>query len=716
MAFKPRTTCPDVKDKHWIVTSSNGYNKCRVGSESESIKYGSALPNCVGYAWGRFLEILGDTDCKLSRGDAGTWYGATSDGYKRGKTPKVGAVICWSKPGDAGHVAIVEKVNSDGSIVTSESGWGSPWSKRFWTKTRTNSNGNWGASSSYIFQGFIYNPNASGEDSKFSLFLKEAESHVGEHGEWTWKTCGTGKIEWCAAYIYACAKTVGGLLDVVIPKTFSSHGIAELGVSKGYGKFYKGPGQGGKSKPKPGDIISFYNSTKPRSNKYSCDHVGIVYEVTSNSVKTIEGNTGTWDKNTSYVKKNSYSLSSTKICGYYRPNWGKVGGTSGYTSGEDEGSQYSDLYENLTTLEDMTVREVGYISSSYKPSIKSSDIKLSVINYTTMLEVLFKLANPDSGNNYNTNTDKLKGNCKIVVDYLLDKGLNGAASCGVAGNIAHESNFNTASIGDHGTSFGICQWHLGRGNDMKKYVGKDWSNDLTGQLDYLWYDLKHNFKSLLSFLKGVSNNKEGCRKAADKFVRIFEVPANVDAQSELRQDTAESYFNKIVIQKSTNVLNGECYTKSGKKADVVKTVSIPSSVDQSGLCKNYTNYTFLFPSWVSPCREIADIWDLKGRKSNRNIAVIDNYYLVAVAPTFGTTGDILTVELVDGTSFNAIVADTKNSGDSTYTKWGHRLAGGIDVIEWESISSGNKGDKQINLGSWAGVKVAKIHNRGKYMR
>ena len=54
----------------------------------------------------------------------------TADGYARGFTPKLGDVACGSLGGvangneGAGHVAIVEQINNDGSIVISESNYG----------------------------------------------------------------------------------------------------------------------------------------------------------------------------------------------------------------------------------------------------------------------------------------------------------------------------------------------------------------------------------------------------------------------------------------------------------------------------------------------------------------------------------------------------------------------------------------------------------------
>lgn len=119
---------------------------------------GYGLPNCTCYAWGRFWEI-GDFEGNASNkptlptSDAGLWFSKVS-GYETGQTAKLGAVVCWSdNSGGAGHVAIVEVVNSDGSIITSNSAYNSTY---FYTKEI----GSDYSLSGYTFQGFIYNPYA----------------------------------------------------------------------------------------------------------------------------------------------------------------------------------------------------------------------------------------------------------------------------------------------------------------------------------------------------------------------------------------------------------------------------------------------------------------------------------------------------------------------------------------------------------------------------
>ena len=120
MNFTPRETAPESDNLYYIKTTHGGYNKCIVIDPVT----GSVLPNCTGYAWGRVNEITG-VQPTLSRGDAQNWYYHTEDGYERGIIPYLGAVICFQDITDPnnGHVAVVEKINSDNSILVSESGY-----------------------------------------------------------------------------------------------------------------------------------------------------------------------------------------------------------------------------------------------------------------------------------------------------------------------------------------------------------------------------------------------------------------------------------------------------------------------------------------------------------------------------------------------------------------------------------------------------------------
>lgn len=163
--FVMRTTKPSG-NKNFMTTGTGGWSTCIKGSPNDP--NATVLANCVGYTSGRFNEII-----NLARDTAKCTYTglncnaenfverAINAGLKTGSTPRRGAIMCWQKGSlsgsdGAGHVAIVEKVNSNSSVYTSESGYGS--STPFWNQTRTNSNGRWGMSSGYSFRCFIYLP------------------------------------------------------------------------------------------------------------------------------------------------------------------------------------------------------------------------------------------------------------------------------------------------------------------------------------------------------------------------------------------------------------------------------------------------------------------------------------------------------------------------------------------------------------------------------
>ena len=146
-SYTPRLTQPEKSSKYYN-SNENPFQAAGYG----------ILPNggnCTAYAWGRAYEILG-VKPKLSTASARYWYGYNQQtkAYPYGKEPKVGAILCLSDNGNGagGHVAVVEKVNSDGSIVTSESGW---QSYVFKTNTRYKSD-NYTLGGPYTFQGFIY--------------------------------------------------------------------------------------------------------------------------------------------------------------------------------------------------------------------------------------------------------------------------------------------------------------------------------------------------------------------------------------------------------------------------------------------------------------------------------------------------------------------------------------------------------------------------------
>lgn len=92
-----------------------------------------AKGNCTWYAFGRAYEILKSRP-NLSINSAGVWYNYNKNNgcYAYGATPRQGAIVCWSN-----HVAVVERVNADGTILISESSYKGYYPEGFLFRTRT---------------------------------------------------------------------------------------------------------------------------------------------------------------------------------------------------------------------------------------------------------------------------------------------------------------------------------------------------------------------------------------------------------------------------------------------------------------------------------------------------------------------------------------------------------------------------------------------------
>lgn len=168
--FYPRTTRYESGSIYGDIAQLNWY-KYVYGTRT--FKY--PLPNCTIYAYGRIMEQYFQNGYDLSVrtdsynpywwnstgshfGDAYQWYDSPYMQWERGSTPKLGAIACFEE-GDkfaGGHVAIVEGVNSDGTVNLSESAY-----KGGMFNYRTNVRLVVGQIDSYAsakFKGYIYIP------------------------------------------------------------------------------------------------------------------------------------------------------------------------------------------------------------------------------------------------------------------------------------------------------------------------------------------------------------------------------------------------------------------------------------------------------------------------------------------------------------------------------------------------------------------------------
>lgn len=365
MAFQPRLSEPRNNIKWWISTSSHsgGVNPVT------AVKGNSVMPSPVGYVHGRFDEILNNVSM-LSCGSPGQLYISTEDGYQRGTNPQLGAVVCWSGSTDNGHVAIVEKIHADGSIVTSECTLLSGWK----LETRKPPTYRLNNETSRIFQGFIYNPAIRGTTDKASEFLAVAKSHIGDTSAWSIKTSKLQSSGWSAMFVVACAVSTN-LINKLFYKSASATTLIEMSTSMNMGTWLSSS-----ETPQKCDIVSFRFTPKSTDTSFTSDKLGIVSDVTNDVVECIVGDSS------GRVSSLKYNRTNKCIAGYYRPNWIAEGANvlnfSDY--------RINSTYQIESTSQDCFMKEVGYLNSRYEPSIAASDLRLCCMDYTDLLSKIYE--------------------------------------------------------------------------------------------------------------------------------------------------------------------------------------------------------------------------------------------------------------------------------------------------------------------------------------
>lgn len=152
-----------------------------------------------------------------------------------------------------------------------------------------------------------------------------------KYGAWY----GMNPAAWCDIFVSWCAYKTG-CLDAVGKYAYCPYHV----------QFFKDNGQyfaRGAKTPQEGDIIFF------TANGTTAAHVGIVCSVSSTKVTTIEGNTSNSAilvTNGGCVAKKSYSLTSTYILGYGRPQYNST------TTTENGGFvEMAGTYKNGSTVE-----------------------------------------------------------------------------------------------------------------------------------------------------------------------------------------------------------------------------------------------------------------------------------------------------------------------------------------------------------------------------
>ncbi len=116
----------------------------------------------------------------------------------------------------------------------------------------------------------------------------------------------------------------------------------------------------------------------------------------------------------------------------------------------------------------------------------------------------------------------VKANAKEIHAWLLTQGLSNNGATGVVGNLIQESGLRTGAVGDGGTSFGIAQWHKGRGDALKKFAVSKGMSYLDIELQKMF--LLKEMKTYGSMMKQLKDPNVSIMDAARVFMTDFERP------------------------------------------------------------------------------------------------------------------------------------------------------------------------------------------------
>jgi len=179
MKYTSRKNIPQKNNKYYINYDFGGYNVAIPINKTS----GWVMPNCVGYAQGRYREICGDMKIWSNvgvflSGNAETfWPNAVANGFKTGQIPRLGSIVVYEGAGEAaGHVSIVEEIvlNKDKDdidyIITSNSAYKG---EEFFTQKLTKEDGYlYNKDGSRPLLGFIYQDKEFENDPTNGLFTE----------------------------------------------------------------------------------------------------------------------------------------------------------------------------------------------------------------------------------------------------------------------------------------------------------------------------------------------------------------------------------------------------------------------------------------------------------------------------------------------------------------------------------------------------------------
>lgn len=199
-------------------------------------------------------------------------------------------------------------------------------------------------------------------------FIDKAQSYVGCTGyDVCVREIGFDYVDhWCAYLMSLIMKKLGYVGKYIVPNppTNVIGGAGDIPrYSDGkYGTWFKK----GEKMPQAGDMFFLRYEDYPSKDKYFCDHVGLIKNISGNVITTIEGNVdginGNWARTSTCKNKTRY-LNDYSMYAFYRPNWQDESKSTTTSSKKDveiyqlNSSKEVDYFVKVTATDGLNIRQ-----------------------------------------------------------------------------------------------------------------------------------------------------------------------------------------------------------------------------------------------------------------------------------------------------------------------------------------------------------------------
>ena len=240
---------------------------------------------------------------------------------------------------------------------------------------------------------------------------------------------------------------------------------------------------------------------------------------------------------------------------------------------------------------------------------------------------------------------------RTVFNYLTKTlELTPAAACGLMANAERESDFNPRATGDHGTSYGIFQWHATRFSALQNYCsshGLDYRT-MRGQLTYLGHEMQTEYASVYRYLKTLDNDAYSAYRAGFYWCYHYERPAGYLSASVSRGELARQKYwprygkptvEKPAVKPRTPVLTGTSVSGSiseGRRIELAGRIS--SNVELTKVTAGFLlmNGNPAGTASVSPGENTYDLNQLAGEIHSESLEPGSYIFEVTAANAGGT--------------------------------------------------------------------------------